>query len=253
MPNEKKQKQANGAGGFGAGFVAATIIFLVILILAGAALGGWWYCKKYIKDKLYKEVGQTETQNVSGTETVSADTYMNTAFGFQLKMTPSWKNYKAKTETIGGDFEVGRVAFFLPTTQKKGWESPDMPGYFNPFVISAYVKYSWDNERSDSVMGEEIGRNNYYVFVWSHFNGDPPSDIPAATIREMQTIVDSIQVWDVGDSSSAGAPSGQTSVSPKATTPKNCSFPNGDIEYWWNTVSQDVRDCYISKYGYPIF
>jgi len=51
-----------------------------------------------------------------------------------------------------------------------------------------------------------------------------------------------------GSASSSLAPAKTTA--PKATT-QSCSFPNGDIEYWWNTVSQSVRDCYTAKYGDP--
>lgn len=412
-------------GGFGMGFLVASAIFFVIIVLAGLAFGGWWYYKKYIKKSVQKVQQQTQSQVQNQmpqpvAETQSSETvYVNNTFGFRLKMTPAWKDYKTKEEAIGGDFEVSRVSFFLPTTQKEGWESPDMPGYFNPFVITVCVKDSWDEAlRANGMsmpMGEEIGRNNYNVFVWTHFNGDPPSDVSEQAIRDMQTIVDSTEVWNV-DETNAGvtglnAPvasgtnwetgtkpsrdadfdydsvyywnckhyytlnyptawsnNGMTydsnvvilkgnkvqvwveavsipvsktldefareraakiegvqawnetvdwgngttvfratytnpdstalwwmsgsgygmelkalgsgyndnysningllatldpnsqyvgakcspakAAAPKATT-KNCSFPNGDIEYWWNTVSQSVRDCYISKYGDP--
>lgn len=29
-----------------------------------------------------------------------------------------------------------------------------------------------------------------------------------------------------------------------------CSHPNGDVEYWWNEVSQAERDCFVQKYGF---
>lgn len=32
-----------------------------------------------------------------------------------------------------------------------------------------------------------------------------------------------------------------------------CNHPNGDLEYWWWEVSQDVRDCYTELYGEPAF
>jgi len=194
---------AKKGGGFGMGFLVASAIFLVILMLAGLVFGGWWYYKKYIKKSVQKIQQQTQSQaqNQIGQPlaTQSSETeYVNNTFGFRLKMPASWKNYQAKSESLGGDFEVGRVSFFLPTTQKEGWESPDMPGYFNPFVITVCVKDSWDEAlRANGVslpMGEEIGRNNYYVFVWTHFNGDPPSDVSQQAIRDMQTIVDSTEV-----------------------------------------------------------
>jgi hypothetical protein len=32
-----------------------------------------------------------------------------------------------------------------------------------------------------------------------------------------------------------------------------CDFPNGDVEYWWYTAEEDMRDCYESIYGTPEF
>ncbi len=46
---------------------------------------------------------------------------------------------------------------------------------------------------------------------------------------------------------------------PKSSTKEN-SFncdswihPNGDIEYWWDSISPQEKDCYVSKYGAPPF
>lgn len=253
MSSAKNQNQPKNSGGFGAGFLVATVIFLAVLMVAGLACGGWWYYKKYIERKA-QPVGQ-QTQSPAATSIGSQNenlVYTNNQFGFSVAMTPAWKDYKAKAETMGGDMEVGKISFFLPTSQKN-WMAEDMPGYFNAFTISAFVRDSWDEYKRTAseyaMMGEEIGRNNYYVFVWSHFNGDPPSDILAGTIRDMETIVKSIQTFAPAGTSAQGS----SSAAPKATTKKDCSFPNGDIEYWWNTVSQSVRDCYIEKYGYPSF
>jgi len=36
----------------------------------------------------------------------------------------------------------------------------------------------------------------------------------------------------------------------------NCDswiHPNGDIEYWWDSISSQEKDCYVSKYGAPYF
>ena len=32
-----------------------------------------------------------------------------------------------------------------------------------------------------------------------------------------------------------------------------CDHPNGDVEYWWWDVPQDIRDCYTDLYGEPAF
>jgi hypothetical protein len=33
----------------------------------------------------------------------------------------------------------------------------------------------------------------------------------------------------------------------------SCDFPNGDIDMWWDTVDQDMRDCYMLLWGLPSF
>jgi hypothetical protein len=412
------------------GCLIAVVAFLILVIMV---IAGWWgykYTKNKAVQKMQTEINQSQKQgqNQFGQSVAtqsSESVYVNNTFGFRLAMTPAWKYYKTKEEPIGGDFEVSRISFSLPTAQKN-WMAPDMPGYFNAFTVSAYVKDSWDEtvraNGGSMPMGEEIGRNNYNVFAWSHFNGDPPSDVSEQAIFDMQAIVGSIEVWNV-DETAAGVvapdvpftsgldwetgtrpereadfdydsvyywnckhsytlnyptawsnngmtlnsdkvilkgnqvqvqvdavsisksktlqefaeeragniegvqawneivdwgngttvlratftdpdstalwwmsgsgygmelkasgseynnnysningllatldPNSQylgdkcgtttsvkSPVTPKVVTPKNCSFPNGDFEDWWNVVSQDVRDCYISKYGYPPF
>ncbi|MBN2016293.1 hypothetical protein JW766_05695 [Candidatus Dojkabacteria bacterium] len=32
-----------------------------------------------------------------------------------------------------------------------------------------------------------------------------------------------------------------------------CTFPNGDVETWWYSVSEDMRNCYTYLYGLPSF
>lgn len=44
----------------------------------------------------------------------------------------------------------------------------------------------------------------------------------------------------------------QSTDSTQQDTPA-CNHPNGDVEYWWWDVPQDIRDCYIDLYGEPAF
>lgn len=54
--------------------------------------------------------------------------------------------------------------------------------------------------------------------------------------------------------SSLPACSGQTAIqSQQQVSDIPCDHPNGDVEYWWWDVSQDIRDCYTQKYGAPAF
>lgn len=36
-------------------------------------------------------------------------------------------------------------------------------------------------------------------------------------------------------------------------TQEDCDFPNGDIEYWWHEVDEEMRECYRDMYGDPWF
>lgn len=53
---------------------------------------------------------------------------------------------------------------------------------------------------------------------------------------------------------SVSSPSSSSSSSIKSSF--NCDswvHPNGDLEYWWDTISPQEKDCYVSKYGAPPF
>jgi hypothetical protein len=246
MGKIKKQAESAGpakpSGGFGAGFLVATIIFIAVLLVAGLAFGGWWWYKKYVKGS-FQQAGQEMQGWADQLSQTDEATYTNDYFGFSLSMTPSWKEYQATEEKMGGDFEVGRIGFYLPTSQKD-WESPDLPGYFNAFVVSAYVRDSWDEANrtgtnADMMMSEEIGRNGYFVFVWSHFNGDPPSDVPLQAIRDMQTIVDSIETFAPQMSGAEGfvpaaASSSGYSGWETGTKPLRDADFDYDSVYYWN-------------------
>ena len=34
---------------------------------------------------------------------------------------------------------------------------------------------------------------------------------------------------------------------------EDCTFPNGDIEYWWYDADEATKDCYRDMYGEPYF
>jgi len=55
------------------------------------------------------------------------------------------------------------------------------------------------------------------------------------------------------DSTTSSTANQRVLTQPQPPTQQGCSHPNGDVEFWWNDVSQDVRDCYISKFGWPAF
>ncbi len=145
---------------------------------------------------LEKKLAEIKTENKKE-EQENNLAYENKEFGFRLKFTPEWKNLKFRESYLGGDFEVYMVEFYLPTKEIN--EFAEFEGYFNPFNISVYVKESWDDPLRDKSMdgmaGEEVGRNESYVFLYSHFNGDPPSDISKQAIRDMGKIAKNIEVF----------------------------------------------------------
>jgi hypothetical protein len=237
----ESEKPTKSSSGFKVGFLVATAIFVVVILIVGVVFGGWWWYKKYVKESL--EQAGLEMQNQADHPSQTQEkTYTNSYFGFSLSMTPSWKGYQTTEEKMGGDFEVGRIGFFLPTSQKD-WMSPQMPGYFNAFTISAYVKDSWDEAMrvgtdASVMMSEEIGRNNNFVFAWSHFNGDPPSDVSSQSIRDMQTIVESIETFAPQMSGAGGAisdpmsPSGYSGWDAGTKPMRDADFDYDSIYYW---------------------
>jgi len=240
------------------------VVLLLLIILGGVCVGGWYLWKsktKQMMNRLESQI-QNQTQSVNQAQNAAqqeeknvvsenlsgaALVYENKDFGFRLNFTSSWEKYRAESSTMGGDFEVGRTCFFLPT--KYAEYTSELPEYTSPFCISSYVAYSWDEEqKNDSSglvpMGEVVGRNSKYVFVYSHFNGDMPPDVPRQAILDMQRIAESIEVFESNSqannysnpTSETGVVTGGSSFSDPATGSRSVVDPDFQMNgvYYWN-------------------
>lgn len=255
-PPVRKPESKNSKGCLIACAVSCGTLLLIVIVLIILAIV--WGNK--LKNELGTNFTPTEfiqqleegVNSASNAQPANNLEYVNNEFGFKLKLTPSWKDYTTKREPILGDFGVMDIKFYLPSSLE---ESLDIPGYVNLFTISAYVKESWDDYiqtygiEQTGMMGEEVGRNSQYVFVYSHFNGFPPSDISQKAITDMDIIAKGLQALKP----TATVPGKENYAKPQSRA-FNCSdwiHPNGDMEYWWWDASEDERQCYISKYGNP--
>jgi|GEM_PF-1581731 len=243
--------------------VLLVIIIILLLLIITGVLGwmGWRYFKNK-KENLVKQFEQSvQQQNRNVPQEAARDyqektvpdsqnylVYENKEFGFRLKFTPAWANYRAEPQTLGGDFEVSRDCFFLPTEYKE--YTGELFEYTSPFCISAYVAYSWDETQETNgysaiaPMGEVVGRNSRYVFVYSHFNGDMPPDVPQQAILDMQKIAEKIEVFEPssagtgisGPTSEAGIEYDNSSF--QSPTPGSRPVVDPDFQmtgvYYWN-------------------
>jgi hypothetical protein len=173
------------------------IVLLSIIILGTFGWLGWKWWKS--KSKFMNRAGQMAAVEQPVTTPRDEMTYEDKEFGYRLRFTPAWKSYRPEKQTIGGDFEVLRTCFFLPTKYPE--YTGELPDYTSPFCISAFVASSWDEEQKSNSsgllpMGEVVGRNSRYVFVYSHFNGNMPPDVPQQAVLDMQIIAEGIEVFE---------------------------------------------------------
>ena len=152
------------------------ILILVILSILFFIFG------KYLGKYLFNNFDTSEIinkNNFVGRE------YKNNDFGFSLQMTENWKSFKVEEELMGGDFNISEIYFSLQNQKL--------------FSISVYLKENWDDpkrdKKNDTLLGEKIAQNETYVFIYSHLNGDPPSNIPQQAIIDMDTIANSIKTF----------------------------------------------------------
>jgi hypothetical protein len=230
------------------------IVLLCLIVLGGLGIGGWyfWQSQKEQKIKQLESQIQTEVSDAIKNESQVANSlreqglvYENKDFGYRLNFTPSWEKYRAEGGTMGGDFEVNRMCFFLPTKYPE--YTGELPEYTSPFCISAFVAYSWDEEQKRNSggllpMGEVVGRNSKYVLVYSHFNGEMPPDVPQQAVLDMQIIAEGIEVFEPqsspGSAGTTGAvvgdSAGGTLDSPAAGTRPtvNPDFQMSGVYYW---------------------
>ena len=230
------------------------IVLLSLIVIAGICFAGWYFWKMKQEQKMRQLETQIQSQSQLGNPVKNENAAPNTAseqglvyenndFGFRLNFTPSWENYRAESNAMGGDFEVSRTCFFLPT--KYANYTGELPEYTSPFCISAFVAYSWDEEEKRNSaglgpMGEVVGRNSKYVFVYSHFNGDMPPDVPQQAILDMPIIAEGIETFEPCQNSSSNVSPQNANLGSSIENPITGSRPvvSPDFQmsgvYYWN-------------------
>ena len=232
QPNENKSSKK----GLLITLIIITMLILIFLVGAGIYFGYKVVALKIKKSQaiqLPSQISEDLPKEEVKTQKSEENIYKNSELGFLMNIPASWKNYKMKMETMGGDFEVARLNFYLPTNAAD--ISTKLSGHLNLFTISAYVRYSWEEAMAagtTDMLGEEIGRNNMYVFVCSHINGDPPSDIPQQAVLDMGIMTRSLKTTDISSDVESHGDSGQTEIAEGGRPAKDFSFVNNSVYYW---------------------
>ncbi|MEA3323174.1 MAG: hypothetical protein U9Q12_03035 [Patescibacteria group bacterium] len=189
----------------------AVIIFVGAIILGVGSGVGYWYMSNRMTSPPSRvaipaeptaQVQQIKENVPVVKDAVEEKIYTNKEFGFALQMTPTWEDYVAKEVVLGGDFNVAQVDFYLPTQEIVS--DTEVPGHMHLFTISVYITESWDEAVAEGILdealyGEIVGENEFYLFVYSHFNGIPPADISTQAVIDMDKIAKNIKTFTPQD------------------------------------------------------
>ena len=126
-----------------------------------------------------------QNTNTSSNETV----YTNPDYGFTLTFPKEWKGVEVQQSYVSSNDYVDSYEVLLPTTDQ---EFIDTSGdqYFSMFFIDIMTQQQWNDAQASMFIGEELGRDDKYVYVGTHFNGMPPIDLEVQT-RQLDDVMDS--------------------------------------------------------------
>jgi len=183
--------------GMSGGWIA--FIIIITLIVGGAA--GYWYSKKSSKTAPQPTTSPTisptatKTTTSSPTPTASKDwkDFSNDQYGFSLRLTDNWQNYRWQEENPNDGSATKWIRFYVPTTDPN-YADGAMPGYANPFVISVYTPAQWAAVDMNGPHDTYIGENDKYVIAYSSWQACPTDLCDTINSTELKKIKDSIKV-----------------------------------------------------------
>ncbi len=209
------------------GILIAAGVLLIVLVISGIVAFGY-FISKMKKDN--SPAGQKQTSAAD-----SKLTYENQDYGFRLKMTDVWKDYKVHVKPTDGGFGAAKIDFYLPSQMAN---YTDQPGYVNLFTVNAYYIDLWSDyqEFCQTAMcaGEEIGRNSQYVFTYYHINGFPPDDVSSQAMPDMEKIIKGIEIFepDLGEYQAALDSFSQSVASADSRPLYDVNFAEDSIYYF---------------------
>ncbi|MBD3244932.1 MAG: hypothetical protein GF335_02985 [Candidatus Moranbacteria bacterium] len=183
----EKSETGNSKSGFLKGcLIGGGVIFasFSVLVLAGVLI--YFLALKDKKEDLGKSDLEKPLQSspVASLKPASESSYekmleyKDEEFGIKINLPSTWKGYDVKKELMGGDFQIGSLDFFYPTANLDSQANGNSDsGFVEIFNIGVFLKESFDDPARDKThdelqYGKIIGRNNDYVFTFSHINGD---------------------------------------------------------------------------------
>ncbi len=223
------------------------ILFIVLILIFVAAvvifLGGWWAYKNKVQqgvdiiddqgeffesenwlnnlDNYY--LNEQELEDIIGEPNMinGTEIFVSNEYGFTLKFTKNWPDYKAMLmvaeDMIEPDLDANEsideaeieqmrqgyqaeYIFYYPSGQEG--LSSDINGYEDLFSLNIYAIDDYDAIKSGRV--QELARNNKYIFTYTnyyipHQDTDvlPPRDIPQAVLDDIESIARGIETFDV--------------------------------------------------------
>jgi hypothetical protein len=124
---------------------------------------------------------QNKLQTSTTTQTVSVPVYVNTEFGFEVTVPPSWAGYKVERHVTHG---TNLAIVKAPDVVWFSFSLKDGDRDYQVYSVALYPKTFWDQiYDSDSVMGGGyLGEQNGFVFQSGGHEQDGPQYLDVAKI-----------------------------------------------------------------------
>ncbi len=186
--------------------VVIFIIFCVTVVFLGMIV--WYFQSHTMQAQNHIEMEPRSALEMTDTDmyprdyafsavetTTSTFLYDSATYGLRVPLLPGWESAEVTEEIFEGDDPIAEINFYLPS--QYGTDE-NMPDYVHVFTISVHDTKKWEESTHtkdfNPLMGEVIGNNTHYTFVYTHLNGDV-LDITPQTMQNMEKMIDAVEIF----------------------------------------------------------
>jgi len=137
-----------------------------------------------LEEKVEEEIAEGPGGEREGMDTFEVDL----EYGFTLDLPERWSDFDYLEEEDDVNM-IANITFLMPTSDTE--YSAD--GYVSMFIVTAYYRGTQDQV---SPFETVIGKNNEFLYTFSHMNGIPPADLEGH-VRDFEQIRNSIELYDL--------------------------------------------------------
>lgn len=175
-------------------YLIALLLGLPLLCIGCSMVTGgsvlWWDSDTYVPDDLSDTV-YYDTDDVIGDGGGLSEGYVvNSEYGFSIYVGEYDDGVFGRSSVTGATADL---LYCLPTTESSSSMEPCDSGYFPAFSITVMTWDQWADHISEDSMGMDfytkVGDDAEYVYLFSHPNGEYPSDVPSSAAFFDEVIV----------------------------------------------------------------